>query len=131
MYRFMNVSFESSCTRFKQRVCAYWNSYNISITYITRMYYELMKIHIKAVNFKKCAFTYSSLKRQSKTNYWSILNNPHCLVLVGSRNWYERVFTIKLTQIEGIMVEWQLCHLCQLSKKLPRLITTKQTNKLA
>jgi len=31
---------------------------------------------------------------------------PYCLVLVGSRNRFERNFTIKLKQIEGLMEDW-------------------------
>ena len=41
---------------------------------------------------------------------------PYCLVLVGSRNRFERGFTIKLKQIEGLMKDWLKCQLSPLVK---------------
>ena len=41
---------------------------------------------------------------------------PYCLVLVGSRNGFERIFTIKLKWIEGLMEDWLKCQISPLVK---------------
>ena len=46
----------------------------------------------------------------SKTLY------PYCLVLVGSRNGFERDFTIELKWNEGLMEDWLKCQIISLVK---------------
>ena len=41
---------------------------------------------------------------------------PYCLVLVGSRNGFEREFTIELKYIEGFMEDWLKCQISPLVK---------------
>ena len=41
---------------------------------------------------------------------------PYCLVLVGSRNGFERDFTIALKGIEGLMEDWLKCQISLLVK---------------
>jgi len=60
--------------------------------------------------------------RHQKFPVISFIKNsyPHCLVLVGSRNGFERDFTIELKQIEGLIVDSNLC------KKAPSLNNVPQ-----
>ena len=41
---------------------------------------------------------------------------PNCLALVGSRNGFERDFTIELKLIEGLMEDWLKCQISSLVK---------------
>ena len=46
----------------------------------------------------------------------SMKRYPYCLVLVGSRNGFERDFTIELNEIEGLMEGWLKCQISPLVK---------------